>query len=73
MSRKGGETAKVILARQPDSGIVKKIAAFTESRGCTNIKYIIDPCIIGGIIIYIGDTIYDGSVRSRIDHIKQSI
>ncbi len=66
-------TARVILARRPDPDLNKKIVAFTQSRGCTAVKYTIDPKIVGGIIIYIGDVIYDGSLRSRLDTIKRSI
>ena len=53
--------------------LVEKIVAFTQSRGCTKVKYTIDPKIVGGIIIYIGDVIYDGSVRSRLENIKHSL
>ena len=73
MNTHGEETARVILARKPDSGLIEKITAFAESRGCTKVRYTIDPKIIGGIIIYIGDVIYDGSVRSRLENIKHSL
>lgn len=66
-------TARVILARRPDPDLIKKIVAFTQSRGCTKVKYTIDPKIVGGIIIYIGDVIYDGSLRSRLESIKNSL
>lgn len=66
-------TAKVVLARRPDKATVEKISAFVKSRGCSRIRYIYDGSIIGGIIIYIGDRIYDGSVRSRLDNIRQSV
>ena len=73
MNTHGEEAARVILARKPDAELVQKITAFTESRGCTKVRYTIDPKIIGGIIIYIGDVIYDGSVRSRLENIKHSL
>ena len=67
------KTARVVLARKPDADLAQKIVAFTESRGCTHVRYTIDPKIVGGIIIYIGDVIYDGSVRSRLENIKHSL
>lgn len=70
---KRGVTARVILARKPDSELVDKISAFVSSRGCSGVHYTIDPKIIGGIIIYIEDRIFDGSVRSRLENIKQSL
>ena len=73
MNTHGEKTARGILARKPHADIVEKITAFTHSRGCTKVKYVIDPKIIGGIIIYIGDVIYDGSVRSRLENIKHSL
>ena len=73
MNTHGDETAKVILARKPDADLVETIVAFTQSRWCTKVKYTIDPKIVGGIIIYIGDVIYDGSVRSRLENIKHSL
>ncbi len=66
-------TAKVIVARKPDKETTEKIEDFIRSRGCTRIRYRIDGSILGGIVIYIGDKIYDGSLRSRLDNIKQSI
>ena len=70
---KHGVTARAILARKPDLELVDKISAFVGSRGCSDVRYTIDPKIIGGIIIYIGDRIFDGSVRSRLENIKQSL
>lgn len=73
MMTHGEDTARVILARKPDTEIVEKITAFVTSRGCTKVKFTIDPKIVGGIIIYIGDVIFDGSVRSRLENIKHSL
>ena len=38
-----------------------------------SIQFDVDPEIIGGIIARVGDTLYDASVSSRIQDIKQSL
>lgn len=73
MTNKHNITANVILAREPDKETDSMIEKFTEAHGCKKIQYEIDPSIIGGMIIYIGDTVYDGSVRSRLDKIKNDV
>ena len=35
-----------------------------------NLKVIVDPSVIGGIVATVGDTVIDGSVRTRLDHLK---
>ena len=37
------------------------------------IENAVDPSILGGIIARIGGTIIDGSVRARIERLKQSL
>ena len=65
--------ARVVLAREPDTELSEKISAFLSAHGCAGARYTIDPDILGGIVIYIGDKIFDGSVRSRLENIKQSL
>ena len=33
----------------------------------------VDPSVLGGIVARVGDTIFDGSVRSRLDEAKQQM
>ena len=33
-------------------------------------KYSLDPALLGGVVVRIGDTIYDGSVRSRLNQMR---
>ena len=35
------------------------------------VRVIIDPSVLGGLIAQIGDTIIDGSVRTRLDQLKE--
>jgi F-type H+-transporting ATPase subunit delta len=38
-----------------------------------SVKVNVDPSILGGIISTIGDTVIDGSVRRRLDQLKESL
>jgi F-type H+-transporting ATPase subunit delta len=33
-------------------------------------KYALDPALLGGAVVRIGDTIYDGSLRSRLNEMR---
>jgi F-type H+-transporting ATPase subunit delta len=35
-----------------------------------NLKVVVDPSVLGGLVATIGDTVIDGSVRTRIDQLK---
>lgn len=37
------------------------------------VKVIIDPSVLGGIFARVGDTVIDGSVRSRLDQLRESL
>ena len=34
------------------------------------VKYALDPALLGGAVVRIGDTIYDGSLRSRLNEMR---
>jgi F-type H+-transporting ATPase subunit delta len=36
------------------------------------IKVVIDPDVLGGVVATVGDTVIDGSVRSRLEQLKNS-
>ena len=65
--------AKVVLAMKADGETIDKIEAFVRARGCDGARYKIDPSIGGGIIIYIGDKVYDGSFKGRRASVKRSV
>ena len=37
------------------------------------VKVTVDPSVLGGIVAQIGDTVIDGSVRHRLDQLKESV
>lgn len=73
MNNQEKPTARVVLARSPDQDTMQKIRSFVESQGGGEIHFLIDQSIIGGIVIYIGDKVFDGSMRSSLEHIKNSL
>ena len=35
-----------------------------------SVKVIVDPAVLGGLVAQVGDTIIDGSIRSRLDQLR---
>jgi F-type H+-transporting ATPase subunit delta len=54
------DTQKKALLRNLESLTGKKIQA----------NYSLDPALLGGAVVRIGDTIYDGSVRNQLDRLR---
>ncbi len=49
-------------------------AALTNATGKqVNMKITVDPSVLGGIVATIGDTVIDGTVRTRIDQLKSRL
>ncbi|HEX4982236.1 MAG TPA: ATP synthase F1 subunit delta [Ilumatobacteraceae bacterium] len=38
-----------------------------------NLKVVVDPSVLGGIVATVGDTVIDGSVRTRVDQLKSRL
>jgi len=38
-----------------------------------NLKVIVDPNVLGGLVATVGDTVIDGSVRTRLDNVKSRL
>jgi F-type H+-transporting ATPase subunit delta len=50
------------------------VAALSASKGRpVDVKVIVDPSVIGGVITTIGDEVIDGSVRRRLDQMRASL
>ena len=37
------------------------------------VKVVVDPSVLGGIVAQIGDTVIDGSIRARLDQLRETI
>lgn len=73
--RSGNAVAKVTAARELTDGEKSELAASLAKATGKNIKpeFIIDSEIIGGIITQVGSTVYDGSVRTQLECLRDEL
>jgi F-type H+-transporting ATPase subunit delta len=69
------EVAEVRSAIPLTDDQVQRLAAALSNRlgADVEVKVIIDPTVLGGIIAQVGDTVIDGSVRHRLAQLKDTI
>ncbi|MCP5027455.1 MAG: ATP synthase F1 subunit delta [Actinomycetia bacterium] len=48
------------------------VALAANTGGEVEVKNVVDPSVVGGIVTQIGDTVIDGSVRSRLAKLRES-
>jgi F-type H+-transporting ATPase subunit delta len=70
----GATVARVISAYPLDGERQQRLAEALGRRfhHQVSVKVVIDPSILGGVIIQVGDTVIDGSIRTRLDQLKSS-
>jgi F-type H+-transporting ATPase subunit delta len=73
--RLGIRQAEVVTARelnnQDRDALVVEIGKLAGSRIEASFK--LDASILGGTVVRIGSTVYDGSVRGRLERLKESL
>jgi F-type H+-transporting ATPase subunit delta len=61
-------SSAVELSEAQKTAMAKTLARLTGKKIET--KYSLDPSLLGGAVVRIGDTIYDGSLRSRLNELR---
>ena len=58
-----------------DDGQRQRLAqALANATGKTvEVRVIVDPSVLGGIIAQVGDTVIDGSIRHKLDLLKERL
>ena len=57
-----------------DAQVQQLAAALSRSTGKqVEVKVVIDESVLGGLVARVGDTVIDGTVRHRLDQLKESI
>ena len=69
------EVAEVRSAVPLDDSLRQRLEqALSASTGKqVEVKVIVDPSVLGGVVARIGDTVIDGSVRRRLEQLKERI
>jgi len=69
------EVAEVRSAVPLDDAQVQKLAAALGRATHKNIevRVVVDPTLLGGIVATIGDTVIDGTVRHRLEQLKETL
>lgn len=61
----------VPLTQDQETRLAAALANATGKQ--VNVKVVVDPSVFGGVVATIGDTVIDGSVRTRIDQLKSRL
>jgi F-type H+-transporting ATPase subunit delta len=71
----GIRQAEIVTARELDEkdrgALMAEIGKLAGARIEASFK--LDPSILGGTVVRIGSTVYDGSVRGRLDRLKEAL
>ncbi|MBI4081223.1 MAG: ATP synthase F1 subunit delta [Candidatus Lambdaproteobacteria bacterium] len=59
------------LAAEQQEDLRRRIEALTGKTITLHVQ--VDPAILGGVVTRIGNTVRDGSLRSQLNHVRQSI
>ena len=73
--RSGVISADVASARELTDGQRNELKANLERRTGrqVNINFAVDPQLIGGVVTRIGSTIYDGSVKTKLENLREEM
>lgn len=65
--------AEIVVAREADAGLRAEIVGALERRLGKSVlpSFRTDPEILGGVVIRIGDQLYDGSLRKRVSTLRR--
>ena len=69
------EVAEVRSAVPLDETTIARLAASLQraTGKDVEVKVVVDPEIIGGLIARVGDTVIDGSIAKRVDSVRQAV
>ena len=74
-SRQGIRPAEIVTARELDEKEREALVAESRQAGrrAVEASFKLDESILGGTVVRIGSTVYDGSVRGRLERLKEAL
>ena len=76
IDEKAGRVAAVVTSAAPlDAGQQQRLGAALERMSGKKVQMQVahDPALLGGVVAQVGDTIYDGSLRTQLEKMKQTL
>ena len=67
----GEVRSAVALTEDQQARLAEALGKATGKR--VEVKVVIDPSVLGGLVAQVGDTVIDGSVRARLDQLREQI
>ena len=64
------EVRSAVAAHRRPAGTASPPRSPTPPASRSNLKVIVDPSVLGGLVATVGDTVIDGTVRTRLDQLK---
>ena len=64
-------TAAMPLTADETEALQKKVAAMTGKT--VDLRVEVDDALIGGLTVRVGDTLYDASVRGRLERLRERL
>ena len=73
--RMGIRQAEIVTARELTAGEREELIAGVGKLAGSRIEptFKLDPAIIGGTVVRVGSTVWDGSVRGRLERLKEAL
>lgn len=72
---KGRVRARVTLSEEPDEALERGIVETLQNRlgKAVLAEFEVDPALLGGVVVRVGDEILDGSLRSRLATVRRQM
>lgn len=70
--RASGEVRSAVpLSEDQKQRLVAAVEKATGKK--VELKYVVDPSVLGGVVTKVGDTIIDGSLRTRLEQLREAL
>jgi F-type H+-transporting ATPase subunit delta len=71
-SRRGEKTAQVVSASVLSSAQTASLASALRSvyGGSVSVETVVDPGLLGGLVVKVGSQMFDSSLRTKLQHLK---
>jgi F-type H+-transporting ATPase subunit delta len=67
----GEVRAALPLSQEQETRLSAALSRATGKR--VSLKVVVDPSVIGGLVARVGDVVFDGTIRHRLEQLREAI